>query len=111
MRKLPYLNGTKAFEASARTGSFAKDPPNATASVFSKDGASVSDVVVVLKAARLEGEKLTFDVHVLEGSLEDDEGKCTAGNFVWRPAGSRHTAKAPNGAMFIAFFGKASRRL
>ena len=24
MRKLPYLNGTKAFEASARTGSFAK---------------------------------------------------------------------------------------
>ena len=49
--------------------------------------------------------------YVLEGSLEDDEGKCTAGNFVWRPGGSRHTAKAPNGAMFIAFFGKASRRL
>ena len=45
-----------------RTGSFAKDPPNATASVFSKDGSSVADVVVVLKAAKLEGEKLTFDV-------------------------------------------------
>jgi hypothetical protein len=25
-----------------RTGSFAKDPPNATASVFSKDGSSVA---------------------------------------------------------------------
>ena len=37
-----------------RTGSFAKDPPNATASVFSKDGSSVADVVVVLKAAKLE---------------------------------------------------------
>jgi quercetin dioxygenase-like cupin family protein len=49
--------------------------------------------------------------YVLEGSLEDVEGACTAGNFVWRPAGSRHTAKAPNGALFIAFFGKASRRL
>jgi anti-sigma factor ChrR (cupin superfamily) len=48
---------------------------------------------------------------VLEGRLVDDEGECTAGNFVWRPAGSRHTARAPEGALFIAFFGKASRRL
>ena len=48
---------------------------------------------------------------VLEGSLVDDEGECTAGNFVWRPAGSRHTARAPEGCVFIAFFGKASRRL
>jgi anti-sigma factor ChrR (cupin superfamily) len=48
---------------------------------------------------------------VLEGRLVDDEGECTAGNFVWRPGGSRHTARAPEGALFIAFFGKASRRL
>src|SRR5262245_28149142 len=48
-----------------RTGSFAKDPPNATASVFSKEGSSVADVVVVLKDGRLEGEKLTFDVAVI----------------------------------------------
>ena len=27
---------------------------------------------------------------VLEGSLEDHEGVATAGNYVWRPAGSRH---------------------
>ena len=57
-----------------RTGSFAKDPPNATASVFSKDGASVSDVVLVLKTAKLEGEKLTFDVQILEGSLGKADG-------------------------------------
>jgi hypothetical protein len=57
-----------------RTGSFAKDPPNATASVFSKDGSSVADVVVVLKAAKLEGEKLTFDVQALEGSLGKADG-------------------------------------
>ncbi len=57
-----------------RTGSFAKDAPNATASVFSKDGSSVADVVVVLKAARLDGDKLTFDVHVLEGSLGKADG-------------------------------------
>ena len=47
--------------------------------------------------------------YVLEGSLEDDEGICTAGNFVWRPGGSRHEAYCPNGALFIAFFQKPSR--
>src|SRR5215203_1139294 len=29
---------------------------------------------------------------VLEGSLVDHEGEVTAGNYVWRPAGSRHVA-------------------
>lgn len=40
--------------------------------------------------------------YVLEGSLADDEGECTAGNFVWRPAGSTHVATAPNGALLLA---------
>jgi hypothetical protein len=57
-----------------KTGSFAKDPPNATVSVFQKDGSNVSDAVVVLKSAKLEGEKLTFDVQVLEGSLGNADG-------------------------------------
>ena len=26
-------------------------------------------------------------------AFEDDEGICTAGNFVWRPPGSRHVAR------------------
>ena len=41
---------------------------------------------------------------VLEGSLVDHEGEVTAGNFVWRPAGSRHTASAPKGALILGFF-------
>jgi anti-sigma factor ChrR (cupin superfamily) len=41
---------------------------------------------------------------VLEGSLADEEGEVTAGNFVWRPAGSRHVARAPNGALLLGFF-------
>ena len=49
--------------------SFAKDPPNATVSAFSKDGASVKDAVVVLRNPKLEGDKLTFTVQVLEGDL------------------------------------------
>lgn len=56
------------------TGSFAKDPPNATVSVFQKDGASVSDIVAVLKSPKLDGDKLTFDVQVLEGNLANSDG-------------------------------------
>ena len=32
---------------------------------------------------------------ILEGSLADHEGEVTAGNYVWRPAGSRHEAVVP----------------
>jgi anti-sigma factor ChrR (cupin superfamily) len=42
--------------------------------------------------------------YVLEGSLEDPEGVTTAGNYVWRPAGSRHTAWTPNGALVLAIY-------
>lgn len=42
--------------------------------------------------------------YVLQGSLVDDHGAATAGNYVWRPAGSKHTARAPEGALYIAFF-------
>lgn len=58
------------------TGSdnFAKDPPNATVSVFQKDGSGVRDVVVVLKSPKLEGENLAFDVDVLEGDIKGADG-------------------------------------
>ena len=49
--------------------SFAKDPPNATVSVLGEDGSKVSDAVVTLRSPKLEGNKLTFQVSVLEGSL------------------------------------------
>jgi hypothetical protein len=54
--------------------SFGKDPPNATVSVFSKDASTVKDVVVVLKNPKLDGDKLTFNVQVLEGDLAGADG-------------------------------------
>lgn len=42
--------------------------------------------------------------YILEGHLVDAEGEVTAGNFVWRPKGSRHVARSPNGALMLAFF-------
>lgn len=46
---------------------------------------------------------------VLHGRLVDKEGpdsgtECKAGEFIWRPAGSRHVAWAPEGAVLIAIF-------
>jgi hypothetical protein len=59
---------------SESSDSFAKNPPNATVSAFSKDGSGVRDAVVVLKAPKLEGDRLTFDVDVLEGDLVGADG-------------------------------------
>ena len=53
--------------------SFTKNPPNATISVFGKDG-SVKDAVVVLKNPKLEGDKLTFNVQTLEGEVAGADG-------------------------------------
>jgi len=57
------------------------------------------------------GSELTLHEHVeveqtfvLEGSLVDDEGEVSAGNYVWRPKGNRHIAKSPNGALVLSVF-------
>jgi anti-sigma factor ChrR (cupin superfamily) len=48
---------------------------------------------------------------VLEGSLLDDEGECTAGNFVIRAKGSRHAPIAPKGCTMLVFFLKPTAAL
>jgi anti-sigma factor ChrR (cupin superfamily) len=41
---------------------------------------------------------------VIQGSLVDEEGEVTAGNYVWRPKGNRHIARSPNGALVLSMF-------
>jgi anti-sigma factor ChrR (cupin superfamily) len=70
----------------------------------------VTDMLTIV--ARLEpGAGIPAHVHedleqtfILEGSLVDDEGECTAGNFVIRPKGSRHAPVAPKGCTMLVFF-------
>src|SRR3970282_327017 len=72
-------------------------------------------LTVLLKMA--PGAKLPDHEHVLieqtyllSGTLVCGEGTVTAGNFVWRPAGSRHEARAgPEGTPPIALFQIPSR--
>ena len=46
---------------------------------------------------------------VLEGTMEDDEGVVSAGNFVYRPLGSRHSVRTPNGAKYLGLFHGSAR--
>ena len=39
------------------------------------------------------------------------EGEVREGDFVWRPAGNRHLARSPNGALVLSFFLKPNRFL
>ena len=41
---------------------------------------------------------------VLEGTLVDEDGACTAGNFVWRRPGSVHEAWSPDGCVVLGIF-------
>jgi hypothetical protein len=71
------------------TGSFAKDPPNATVSAFAKDGSKVTDAVVTLRNPKLAGERLTFEVAVLEGNLGDADGPASVFiDTIWFGVGS-----------------------
>lgn len=49
--------------------------------------------------------------YVLEGRLVDAEGEVRAGGYVWRPAGSRHVATAPEGALLLGMFLQPNRFL
>jgi anti-sigma factor ChrR (cupin superfamily) len=41
-------------------------------------------------------------VYVLEGSIADDAGTCTTGNFVHRPPGCVHAVTSYEGALVLA---------
>lgn len=47
---------------------------------------------------------LIEQTYVMEGRLVDLDGEVGPGDFVWRPAGSRHEAWTPEGGLMIAIF-------
>ncbi len=55
-------------------GDFGKSPPNATVSVFHKDGSTITDAVLVLDRPRLADGRLTFTITRLHGDLGDADG-------------------------------------
>lgn len=49
--------------------------------------------------------------YVLSGSIIDEEGEVTSGNYVWRPKGNKHIARSPNGALVLSMFLKPNKFL
>ena len=41
---------------------------------------------------------------VISGSFGDDEGMAGPGGYIWRPAGNRHEAYSPDGAVILSLF-------
>ena len=67
----------------------------------------VTSLMKFAPGARLPDHEhvLIEQTYVLEGSLFCGEGECKAGDYVWRPAGSRHEAWAgPKGGLMLAMF-------
>jgi anti-sigma factor ChrR (cupin superfamily) len=67
----------------------------------------VTSLMKFAPGARLPDHEhvLIEQTYVLEGSLVCGEGECKAGDFVWRPSGSRHEAWAgPQGGLMLAMF-------
>ena len=75
--------------------------------VVDRDSGVVTALMKFAPGAKLPDHEhvLIEQTYVLEGSLVCGEGECKAGEFVWRPAGSRHEAWAgPQGGLMLAMF-------
>jgi len=72
-----------------------------------RESGVVTSLMRFAPGARLPDHEhvLIEQTYVLEGSLVCGEGECKAGDYVWRPAGSRHEAWAgPEGGLMLAIF-------
>ena len=48
---------------------------------------------------------------LLEGTFQDEDGVAQPGDFIWRPAGNRHTAYSSDGCIFLGIFQKPNKFL
>ena len=49
--------------------------------------------------------------YILEGTFQDEDGGAKPGDFIWRPAGNRHTAYSPDGCIILGMFLKPNKVL
>jgi anti-sigma factor ChrR (cupin superfamily) len=100
--KVAALPWTKTRHPGIETKTLYSDPASGVMTVLTKiaPGAKLPDHEHVL----------VEQTWVLEGTLHCGEGVCKAGDFVWRPAGSRHEAwGGPQGCLALALFQAPNR--
>ena len=74
--------------------------------LYSEPGGRTTSLTRMAPGARLPRHRHVGleQSYVLEGTLVDDDGPCTAGNFVWRRPGSVHSAWSPDGCVVLGVF-------
>jgi anti-sigma factor ChrR (cupin superfamily) len=75
--------------------------------LFDRESGLATMLMKMAPGARLPDHEhvLIEQTYVVEGSLVCSEGECKKGEFVWRPAGSRHEAwGGPAGCVTLAIF-------
>ena len=81
--------------------------PGIEMKVLYSDGSGLSTILFKMAPGAevpLHEHTAIEQTYVLEGRFVDDEGEATPGNFVWRPAGNTHVARAPEGALVLGIF-------
>jgi anti-sigma factor ChrR (cupin superfamily) len=83
-----------------------KYPGVFTKTLYQDPSGKCTSLTKMEKGARLPTHKHVGleQSYVLEGTLVDDDGACTAGNFVWRRPGSVHSAWSPDGCIVLGVF-------
>ena len=74
--------------------------------MMDKEAGLMTVLLRMAPGARLPDHEhvLVEQTYVMEGRLVDRDGECGPGDFVYRPAGSRHEAWTPEGGLMIAVF-------
>jgi anti-sigma factor ChrR (cupin superfamily) len=74
--------------------------------LLDKSSGLLTCLLLMAPGARLPDHEhvMIEQTYVIKGRLVDDHGEVHAGDFVWRPAGSRHEAWTPEGGLMIAMF-------
>ena len=74
--------------------------------MIDKESGLLTALMRMAPGARLPDHEhvLVEQTYVLEGHLVDKECEVGPGQYVWRPAGSRHEAHSPNGGLMLAIF-------
>ena len=74
-------------------------------------GTLKAHVTLALLLRVVEGMGVKKGPDELAANVLDSEFEVRAGDYVWRPAGNRHLARSPEGALVLSFFLKPNRFL
>jgi len=102
-----------SFYVAAASRPWTERRPGVHWKVLFEDGAARTVLVRYAPGAVIPRHRHLGDeqIFVLEGSVTDDTGTCSAGNYARRPPGCVHTVTTPQGALVLALMSGSTQPL